>query len=58
MLVFRRYWLKLIANFDKIYESVKLDGFLRFFVVLIVILFCIDGILLAEWGGDFGSNSC
>lgn len=50
MLVFRRYWLKLIANFDKICESVKLDGFLRFFVVLIVILFCIDGILLAEWG--------
>lgn len=50
MLVIRRYWLKLIANFDKICESVKSDGFLRLFVVLIVILFCITGRLLAVWG--------
>lgn len=50
MLVFRRYWLKLIAYFDKICKSVKSDRFLQLFVVLIVFLFCVDGVVLAVWG--------
>ncbi len=47
MLVFRRKWLKLIAYFGKICESVKLDSILRFTVVLTVFIFCLDGAILA-----------
>lgn len=50
MLVYRRYWLKLIAYFDKICKSVKSDRSLQLFVVLIVFLFCVDGVVLAVWG--------
>ena len=47
MLLFRRCWQKLIAYFDKIYESVKLDSFLRFFVLLTFVPLCVDGAILA-----------
>ncbi len=50
MLLFRRYWQKLIAYFDKICESVKLDSFLRSFVVLTFVLLCLDGAILAVRG--------
>lgn len=53
MLVFRRYWLKLIAYFDKIGESVTLDRFLQLTVALVVILFCADGVFLVVWGEVF-----
>ena len=53
MLVFRRYWLKLIAYFDEIYKSVKSDRSLQLFVVLIVFLFCADGAFLVVWGEVF-----
>ena len=46
MLVFRRYWQKLIAYSDKIGESVILDRFLRLICALVVILFCVDGAFL------------
>lgn len=50
MLLFRRCWQKLIAYFDKICESVKLDSFLRSFVVLTFVLLCLDGAILAVRG--------
>jgi membrane protein len=53
MLVFRRYWLKLIAYFDEIYKSVKSDRSLQLFVVHIVFLFCADGAFLVVWGEVF-----
>lgn len=53
MLVFRRYWLKLIAYFDEICKSVKSDRSLQLFVVLIVFLFCADGAFLVVWGEVF-----
>lgn len=49
MLVFRRYWRKLIAYSDKIGESVILDRFLRLIFALVVILFCVDGAFLVVW---------
>lgn len=53
MLVFRRYWLKLIAYFGEICKSVKSDRSLQLFVVLIVLLFCADGVFLVVWGEVF-----
>lgn len=50
MLLFRRYWQKPIAYFYNICESVKLDSFLRFFVVLTFVLLCVDGAILAVRG--------
>lgn len=50
MLLFWRYRQKLIAYFDKICESVKLDSFLRFFVILTFGFLCFDGAILAVRG--------
>ena len=49
MLLFRRCWQKLIAYVDRIFKSVKLDRFLRYIVVLIVFLLCVDGAILVVW---------
>lgn len=51
--MFQKYWLKLIAYIEKIYESVKMDRFLKSVIVLILFLLCIEGVILLVWGEPF-----
>lgn len=51
--MFRKYWLKLIACIKKNSESVKTDRFLQSFIVLIVLMACIEGVTLLVQGEVF-----
>lgn len=51
--MFRKYWLKLIAYFKNISESVKTDRFLQSIIVLIVLLACVEGATLLVRRGMF-----